>query len=222
MAERLKGFDNYTEAITAWREQYGSFVEREMLWRKIAVATLIIAGIAVAGLVVMSTQNKIIPYIVEVDANARPVSVTQASVISPTQVQIKATIARFIENFRTITQDRELQHKAVADVYAHLTANTPAANRIDRHFRANDPFQRAVQETVRVTIQSVLSISDSSWRVKWIELIQDALATAAPVSKTFGATLVTKQGQVTEKMIYSNPLGLFVTDIDWQEEASIQ
>lgn len=214
-----QGYERYIAARYAWNEAYGTYIEREKHWRRVAVISLILATIAAAGLILIASQNQIIPYIVEVDRNQHPLHVySPEQPQEPTEHQTKAILARFVENWRSVTSDPELQRKAINNLYAHLTDSTQAANRLNDWFREHGPFQRAQAELVKITVQSVLLISSNSWRVDWVETLRDPLALQPPEEVPFSATLGIKRGRVTEQMVFNNPLGVFVVRLDWQKE----
>jgi type IV secretion system protein VirB5 len=78
----------------------------------------------------------------------------------------KAYLARFIEDWRDVTVDREAQQAAIARLYAMLPRNSVALQKLNEHFAVNNPYVLGVQESVNITVTDLLTISDHSWQVE--------------------------------------------------------
>lgn len=218
----MVGFDNYLAGRAAWNERYGSYLVRERRWRWLALSSLGLAIIAVAGVVFIGSQNRLIPYIIEVDGKFNPLKAYPADQLkAPTTEMTKASLANWVIAWRTVTPDAELQRVAAEKVYAHISANTQAFNKLNAWYRTNNPFERAQTAVVHVEISNVLAASSTSWRLNWIERHQDQQATRPMQSLAFTALLTTEHGQINAERILLNPLALYISTIDWSQDAAL-
>jgi type IV secretion system protein VirB5 len=81
--------------------------------------------------------------------------------------------------------------------------------------RASDPFERAKGETVSVTVQSVLPLAGSTWRVEWREDVRPRDG-SAPVSTQYQASVtIGFSPPRDEATLRANPLGLYVNAFSW-------
>lgn len=214
------GFDEYLAGRREWNERYGSHITQAKQWRSVALVAMGVSVCAVLGIVILASQSRIIPYVIEVDGKSRPIQSYPADQIpAPSATIEKATLARWLIDWRTVTSDPELQKKAATSVYAHLGANSQAYNQLTAWYRENNPFERASKLTVRAEVNNILTVSSTSWRIQWVEYHQDRLANNPPTTLSFTAVLTTTYGQVDETQLLNNPIALFVTSLDWSQDA---
>ena len=97
------------------------------MWQVVAMGCLLIALVAVGGIVEIGRQSKIVPYVVEVNklGEALAIRPAQAAQAADPRV-IEATVAAFVSQARLVTPDVALQREAVLHVYAVLSSNDPA------------------------------------------------------------------------------------------------
>ncbi|MBL4890388.1 MAG: conjugal transfer protein TrbF, partial [Rhizobiaceae bacterium] len=56
----------YVDGRKEWLERYGDYIEAAQSWRRIAIITGLTALLAVCGVIYIGSQNKIVPYVVQV------------------------------------------------------------------------------------------------------------------------------------------------------------
>ena len=208
----------YLDARREWLERYGSYVARARQWRVVALISLGLAIFAVAGVVVLASQVRVVPYVVEVDGQARTVGVYPAERLEGgSPALLRAALARWLEDWRMVTADALVQRAAVDRVYAHLASGTAGRTAVSAWYNENSPFERAGVETVTVEVRQVLQLSEETWRAEWVERARSRAGSAAgEVAVT--ATLTVGRGPVDAQAILANPLGVFVVGIDWSRE----
>lgn len=210
----------YINARQEWAERYGDYVNSANIWRFIAISALLITLISVGGIVYIGSQQKIIPYIVEVDKLGRAMPVSRADLAQPIDTRIiRSTVARWINNTRSVYLDAGAERALIKEAYALTNKNSPAYNKLNEHFRQpkNDPFKRAETETVSVDVQSVLPLSADTWRIEWVEVKRDRkgeLISTIPMQAT---TTINISSPLDEENILTNPLGIFVSDFAWSQ-----
>lgn len=115
-----------------------------------------------------------------------------------------------------MSADPALQVRLIEDAYAFLDAS--AARWLNEYFAdpENNPRVLAREITRDVHITSVLSIPNSdAWKVQWTERERPHGGSTSE-SRAWEAYLTLKHDPPrTAEMIQANPLGLYVTGINW-------
>ncbi len=209
----------YLAARREWNERYGDYIAQANNWRLIAVAALGVAAVAVAGNVWQSSQSRVQPYVVEVNKLGDALAIQRADVASPIPVGvIRAQLARYIQDVRAVSIDVQAERAFINEAYAMVDKNSASLTFLNEHFAANDPFKRAVSETVTAHVESVLPLpGGKTWRVEWRE---DTLARDGrpEFSKHWEATItISLNPPTTEAGVLANPTGLFVEACSWGE-----
>ena len=116
---------------------------------------------------------------------------------------------------RSVFSDSEVQKTVINSAYGH--AKDSALGFLNDYFKKSNPFLREAEGTITVQVQSVLRLSASSWQVQWRET---QIATSGRVvSETawqaiLGVELTPPE---TTDVLLVNPLGLYVTEINWTQ-----
>ena len=213
----------YLNARRTWNDQAAANIASRQMWQILGVLSLLIALGSVAGMVVLSKQAKVIPYLVEVDklGNVAGAGIAQrAGAIDP-RIQ-KALLGQWISDIRMVTPDAELQRKAIFKVYAMLHAGDPAYVKANEYLNGDEkknPFHRAETQLVSAELDSLLQQSASSWQVEWTETTRDRNGNpqGAPVHwrAILTVTIVPPVSDAVDKQILDNPLGIYVKDVVW-------
>ena len=64
----------YLAARREWDERYGDLITRARNWRTMAALSSLVALVATAGMVWLSSQSHVVPFVVLVDNLGRPVA----------------------------------------------------------------------------------------------------------------------------------------------------
>ena len=123
-----------------------------------------------------------------------------------------------IRHFREFTipmSDAEVQKTVIKRAYGH--AKDAALGFLSDYFKKSNPFLREAEGTVTVQVQSVLRLSASSWQVQWRET-QIAPGGRVVSETAWQAVLgVELTPPETTDVLLVNPLGLYVTEINWTQ-----
>ncbi|WP_137935840.1 VirB8/TrbF family protein [Chitinivorax sp. B] len=209
----------YVEARREWNERYGDYVQQAHHWRSMAIISGLIALTSVVGVVYIGAQNKIVPYVVEVDKLGQAAAVARAD--QPVTVDprvTKAYLARFVADWRTVTIDRMAQKGAIDRVYSMLPSGSVALNKLNDHFKAHNPFTVAANQTVAVAVTNILPISDQTWQVEWQEVTRDLRGELQSNVRMKVSIIVGITPPTDERMILINPLGVYITDLNWSQQ----
>jgi len=204
---------SYVSGREEWLERYGNYIKRERRWQWIAIVCLCITTVAVAGNVIQATQNKIIPYVVEVDNLGQIAAVERAAAPSatPTRV-IQAELATFVSNWRTVTADLDLQKRMLERL--NYSVAGAAKGQLREWYTANNPFERAKNLLVQVDIKSLPSpVSANSWRVEWTETTRNHSGVQMNQGMFQATLMVQIEPPTTDTAVLRNPGGVFVTSM---------
>lgn len=204
---------SYVTGREEWLERYGSYIQRERRWFWIAMVCLCISVAAVAGNVIQSLQNKIIPYVVEVDSVGKIAAVERVSAPAgtPTRV-IQAELANFVTSWRTVTADRDLQKRMLDRL--EFTIAGSASGQMREWFAANNPYERGKSVLVQVDVKSLPSpVSNNSWRVEWVETTRNHAGVMLSQAMFQATLMIQIEPPTTDKAVLRNPGGVFVTSM---------
>jgi type IV secretion system protein VirB5 len=208
----------YMAARREWNERYGSYIAQAHAWRLTAVASLGVAFVAVAGVVWIGAQNRVVPYVVETDRLGDARAISRADVAAPADPRlIRAGLARWIADVRTVYIDVAAERAVVNEAYAMVNRNAPAAQQLNDWFSHRDPFRRAQTEIVGVSVESVLPISGNTWRVEWREARRGRDGTADPPAQWQATITISISPPADDATILRNPVGLYVESFDWEQ-----
>ncbi len=209
----------YVEARREWNERYGDYIHQAQHWRMMAIISGVIALIAVGGVAYIGAQSKIVPYVVQVDKLGSVAAVDRAD--QPDTVDprvVKAYLARFVADWRTVTIDRQAQKGAIDRVYAMLPSSSVALTKVNDYFSANNPFTVSSKRSVAVAVTNLLPISDRTWQVEWQEVTRDSRGQVQSTVRMKVSILVGITPPTDESLMLINPLGVYVTDLNWSRQ----
>lgn len=210
----------YLNARTEFMERYGELVTGRENWRRTAFTSLGIAGVAVAGLVALALQSRVVPYVVEVDRLGRVIAVGRADQAAGADAKvIRAELADWILNARSVYVDAAALRAANNRAYSRVAENSPAYHMLNNYFRENNPFERAREETVTVDVQSVLPLGGDTWRVEWSETVRarNGMATTDKPVQWQAAITVKIAPPMDEQAILKNPFGVLIPELSWTQ-----
>ena len=206
----------YQRAAQAWDERIGSARVQARNWRLMAFGSLFLSGGLAAALVWTSATGRIVPWVVQVDRVGQAQAVAPAdAAYQATDPQIAYHLARFIEAVRGIPADPIILRQNWLRAYDYTT--TSGATALNDYARTNDPFAKLGHEQRAVDVSSVIRASPSSFRVAWTErrYADGALAATERWTAILTVAIQTPRDPETLK---KNPLGVYVTALNWSKE----
>jgi len=158
----------YQRAGQVWDERIGSARVQASNWRLMALGGLMLSAGLSAGLLWLSSESRVTPYVVEVDHLGQAVAVAPADrPYRPTDPEIAWFLAHFIASVRSIPMDPVLMRQNWLSAYDFATER--GARFLSFYARDANPFGQVGQRSVSVQVTSVVRASDTSFEVKWIE-----------------------------------------------------
>lgn len=206
----------YLAARQEWSERYGSYIQSARAWRIVGIVGLAMAVIGFSYAMYLSTQVRLVPYIVEVDKLG-----TAATVGFPEQIEyadarvVRATLGNFVTSFRSISPDAVVQKQYIDRTYALLRASDPSTQKINSWFRGNSPFEKAKTSTVAIEVNNIVALSNQTYQVDWTEYERDRKGKETETRRFRGIATVALTTPQDEATIRLNPIGLYVRDFDW-------
>jgi type IV secretion system protein VirB5 len=206
----------YLAARREWDERYGNLITRERNWRRMALICALMTLVAIGGLVRVSSQSHVVPFVVALDSLGRTVAAGPATETSVADDRLKrSTLFTWIENLRMVTTDGVAQRKAIDRVYAHIASGAQAQAFISEFYRNDPPQKRAQNETVAVEVRSVLPTSDRTFEVEWREVTRDLYGAVKSQELWKASLTIAMNPPKDERLARINPLGIYVTNANW-------
>ncbi len=163
-----------------------------------------------------STQVKLVPYLVEVDKLGSAVNAGFPAQIEYADPRVvRAVLAGFVTNFRSVTPDAVVQKQYIDRVYAMLRTTDPSTEKVNGWFRSASPFEKAKTATVSVEVNNVVPLSTQSFQIDWTEYERDRKGKEVATRRFRGVATVVLIPPQDEAVIRLNPIGLYLKDFDW-------
>ncbi|ASG20233.1 conjugal transfer protein TrbF [Nitrospirillum viridazoti] len=206
----------YQRAAQVWDDRIGSVRVQAKNWRLMAFGSLALSAGFSAALVLQSLSGSVVPWVVQVDKLGQAQAVAPATAdYRPTDPQIAFHLARFIEEVRSIPADAIIVRQNWLRAYDFTTQAGALA--LNDYARANDPFTKVGKMQIAVDVSSVIRASPDSFRVAWVQRTYQDGSLASTERWTAILTVVVQMPRDAEKL-RANPLGIYVTAINWSKE----
>ena len=201
--------------------QFADLARGKRNWQGVAFFSLALLALAVAGLVTLSVQSRVVPYVVEVDGAGRATAIAPADAVPAVADRVvTAAVARFVSNIRTAYADPVAQRDAVYRAYAYVVGD--AGTYLEAYFSdpANDPRERGQGYRRDVEVTNVLPVpggpegGPKTYRVQWNER-EDSPREGVRERSWEGYLSVTVSPPTSTEALERNPLGVYVTDLSW-------
>ena len=216
----------YLSARKEYSDRYGSAVKDAARWRQISILMVLLCLAFGGTMMWLASQNKVVPYIVQVDKQGYAVAIKSAREGSTADTRVVvAALGGFFVNFKTVVTDVASQRRMVNDVYSYLAKNSSAETSVSQYYKEHNPFiatQDKREYTVQVEIRSIVRSGgdDKSWQVLWAE---EKIDQGAIIERTEWRALVSVVVSPVRELeeVLKNPLGIFITEINMAQDINI-
>jgi len=206
----------FVAAKREWNERYGDYVAQAKNWRLAAIFSLTIACILAAGTIWLAGQSKLVPYVVEVDKLGASAPIGPAArAATPDQAIVRAQLASFISDARTVSSDGTAQRTTLTRVYSLI--GTTVKPYLDDWYNAHSPFVIGSTSTVAVNIDAVLPQSTMTYQVQWTEIQRDRSGAHSATTHWEAEVGVGFHPPADEATMLRNPMGIYVTQLSWTQ-----
>lgn len=196
-------------------------------WQLIAFGAMGVSAVLAIGLTTLATQSRITPYVVEVDKLGRAQEFGPAERLNLTdQRVVTSELAGFVRDIRSVVADPAAQADIVRQAYAFVAES--AAPFLNAYFSApaNDPRVLGRDVTRLAEVSGVLPVPGAApgtqtWKVSWTETTLPRAGGGQPTVSAWEGYFTTRTvPPTTADRITVNPLGLYVTSINWTQLAA--
>lgn len=204
----------YLAARSEWTERYRDFIHTNQLLRRLVGLLGACCVLLIVGLIVVGTQAKTIPFVVELDelGSYRGIGPVESTDFADDRL-LRAQLIEIVRSWRTVVGDRTAQ-KAMVE-RAHALARGAASERLREDFRERAPFEVMRKRTIEVEITSVMTRGDKTFDVTWREHAR-TLEGRRVGTRGFRGVFEAEFDPDYEPD-FSNPLGIFITRISFTE-----
>ena len=208
----------YAAAAEAWDRRMGFAAKQARTWRTVSLGLAATCIVLAAGLAYAAGQRQVEVYVAEVDAEqARAVGVELAGRAYTPDANAKAFfVADVIRKGRSRVLDPVAQNARLREVYAFLAG--PAEARMNEYLageQSSGSSSGGGQPDAReVEIGAVLQQGEDAYQVRWTERTYAGGRLREEAAYT-GLFAVAVTPPTDKRAILTNPLGLYVVDINW-------
>ena len=212
----------YLAGRRAFADRYMDLAKGKRNWQLAAFGALGLLATVTLAYIQLASTARVTPYVVEVDALGR------AKAFGPAERMEKATerltanqLALFVRNLRSVYPDPVAQKEMIERAYAFAGESVEAW--LNAYFAQpeHDPRLLGRRLTRRVEVQSVIAVPESrSWKVSWVETEtpRGSRDTRGERRSAWEAYLTVEEvPPASAATVEANPLGLYVTAINWTE-----
>ena len=205
-----------------WDSRYGEMQKRAANWRTAAFMALMVAGVSSLGSVMLYRRSHIVPYVVAVDSLGKIVA---QGPVEETPIQneavVKAAINDFVINLRQVVSDKNAESHDIDRVYSMLASGSQAERYINTYFHEHSPYDRSAEGTVSVEVGTILPVSQNTYEVTWAEKVYTHQGELVPDQSHHwkGSFTFTINPPKDEQISRFNPLGVFISDVSWSQDA---
>ena len=158
------------------------------------------------------------PYVLRVDQDNR---VTYGGALDAKNIDINPyapnEIVRYIENWRMVTGDNTMQKRAATRLYCMMIPGSAASERMNEYYQdpTNNPFVVNRNHTRTVAMRTILQETSNTWSVEFTETTRDHTGQIFGEDNKYKVRMVIKKGDPRNECRDTNPLGTYITDINW-------
>jgi type IV secretory pathway TrbF-like protein len=211
----------YLAARRELESVFGDLARGKRNWQVMSFALAGLLGLVLVGYLRVSGEARVTPYVVEVDRLGQAVAFGPAERWRRTDTRLVAyQLALLVRNLRFVSSDLEAEKELLFAGYAYVTGAAHAT--LDEYFTnaANDPRVLGRSLTRQVEVTSVLQVPRSStWKVSWREVERPRVAGSERRTAWEAYLRVEMSPPRTVGGVLANPLGLYVTEINWTQVA---
>ncbi len=193
----------------------------ELLPYILALGGLSFGFLGIAAFLYAKLNSNVIPYIVTVDRQG--VILDQGELKEalgiPEEI-IAVSLCDFIEQLRTVTEDKKLQSQHIENIYAHLKANSQASAAVSAYFKQNNPLEH--NKNVSIHMKNIIRVAPYTFQFDWTEDRYDN--GQGPLRYKMRALVTYELIQIKHRTIDSlkqNPLGIFINELSVSERIKI-
>jgi type IV secretion system protein VirB5 len=222
--EAARTINHIIAARNEFSNAFGDLAKGKRNWQLMAFSLTAVLAVVTVSYVRLASSARVIPYLIQVDRLGQVLDVGKADrVATPDQRLVAAQLAQFVRAIRTVlpTAAAAGQAEMIKRGYAFLAPE--AAGFLNDYFAdlRNDPRSLGSHLTRQVDVTGILRVANSEvWRLQWNETERPTEAGGAIRTTAWeGYATVKLVPPATDQAVQDNPLGLYITTINWTQIA---
>jgi type IV secretory pathway TrbF-like protein len=203
---------------------FGDLARGKRNWQLAAFWLLGLLTVAVIAYVRLAASVRVVPYVVEVDRFGQVKAAGVADVMRAPEPRLVASqLAGFLRAVRSVlpVTPPQVEAEVMRRAYAFVDQSSPAATTLNTYFAdpLHDPRILGQTLTRQVQVTSTLPLpGTSTWKLRWSETelpLQPGLLSRTTAWEAY--VTVRFRVPTNADAIQDNPLGVFITSINWTE-----
>ena len=223
-AEGEREINHIIAARNEFSNAFSDLAKGKRNWQLMAFALFALLALTTLSYVRLASSARVVPYLVQVDRLGQVLAIGRADeTVQPDQQLVAAQLAQFVRAIRTVLPASAAagQAEMIKRGYAFLAPE--AAGFLNDYFAdpKNDPRLLGARLTRQVDVTGILRVPNSDvWRLQWTETERPISAGEEPRTTAWeGYATVKLVPPATTEAIQDNPLGLYITTINWTQIA---
>jgi type IV secretion system protein TrbF len=203
---------------------FGDLARGKRNWQIVAFWSLGLLTVSVVAYIRLAGAAHVVPYVVEVDKLGQVAAAGDAEVMrTPESRLVASQLAGFVRAVRTVlpASPPQVQADIMRRAYAFVDQGSFAAVMLNTYFAdpLHDPRVLGQSLTRQVEVTSILPVPSSpTWKIRWTETELPLMAgMLTRVTGWEGYLTVRLHAPTTADAVQANPLGVFVTSINWTQ-----
>lgn len=209
---------HHDAARKGWNDRIEKAESNMRAWRWATVGAGVLLVGALGGLVAAANQPppKPLTVVANPDGSAH-VAGRAATDFEPGPAQLRYFLQHWLKLTRNVPLDPVIVKDAWNEAYAFTTPQ--AANKLNAYAREpGSPMSKVGMETVAVQVSSVIPVTPTSYQARWSETTYTDQGQIKDASEWTATFTVKRVPPTTDALAMVNPLGLFITDFNWQRD----
>ncbi len=212
----------YYRASDEWDRRIGQPVVQARNWRIAFFLSSLLTLILSIGLIYQAKRREIIPIIVGIDKErGEPVVVGRVGDDSyrPQIQELKYFLSQFVLSVRSVPMDPVLIKQNWLNAYKFLRPESSNMLNDLTNKDPDSPLKKIGQETVITKPISVVQVSNTnSYQMRWEETVYNKQGSPTDHYVMNGIFTIEIESPKTEDTLLANPLGLYITNFQWNKE----
>lgn len=208
----------FNRAQAEWNDRQGALVKAARSGRIMGFTGMLIALVAVGGLIYKSLTSTIQPYYIRVSDNGQPTVVGSVpEEFQPGINEVRYFLDEWIQWTRAVPLDPVLVKKNYGKALTRMRQS--AANKLNAWAQEAPRLKNVGKETVSVQVLGIVPISGTkSYQARWTEEHRNAEG-GIKAKETWAATFTVELEPPKDiKAVNTNPIGMYIPDFQWQRE----
>ena len=188
-------------------------------WKSLSIFLFVMLLASFAGNIYQACQPKVEPILIAINENGHVRiigKVKKGMPYNPPEAAIKYFLTTFLKDIRSLSTDPVVLHKNYESAYGLVTPRGKIM--LDEHVKRFNPQETMQRMAISVEVASINTKSDNTYIIEWVEKYFDVSGTSLGDQRFSGAFNIVIKKPASEKMLMTNPLGIWVDYFSFSKE----